>query len=280
MGAWKKSLSTSVLMFGIFAACVVPSLSKATDAVATPKARLRNIVRNKLPAGASVVGLEFKILKVNDAGGQAAVDPEEHSFKVGDSFLVKIKPQDDVYVYVFTEGPGSDAEPPRRTCLLPESPDTPLLVRADEEISLPENGDLFTFEPPAGEEKLVVVALKEPNSDLNLIASQAFSESTKRLRSDAEKQEQSKAVAAIEGLRERAVKGVRTRGAASSKKMVDAIEGAMAKAGSDAGRAQLEASDAESGGTEVVAINTPELIIDIPLRSRSADRAGVSPTNP
>ena len=42
---------------------------------------------------------------VDDAGNERAVDPAEHTFDVGDSFLVRIRPHDDLYVYVFNEGP-------------------------------------------------------------------------------------------------------------------------------------------------------------------------------
>lgn len=259
----RKIVSVVSLCLALFALCPLPAT--AAETAAPPKARLRNIVRKSLPENAKVIGLEFSVLDVEDNGTRTAVDPEEHAFEVGDSILVSIKPQDDLYVYVFTEGPDGT-----RACLLPESPDSPLLVPAGAEISLPENGDLFTFEPPAGEEKLVVVALKQPNPDLAFVEQAAFKAPGQRVVSGTEQEQISRATAAMAGVRERGLKGVRMRGSPS--KMTAAIE-SLAHSGDSASEPAQFATppDAESRSTEVVRINAPEIIVDIPLRSRKAN---------
>lgn len=262
MVRWKISFVAS-LCLAVVAVCPLPS--NAVETAAPPKTRLRNIVRKSLPENARVIGLEFSVLDVDTNGTKTAVDPEEHSFEVGDSILVSIKPQDDLYVYVFTEGPDG-----KRACLLPESPDTPLLVKAGEEVSLPDNGDLFTFEAPAGEEKLVVVALKEPNHDLAFMEQAAFKAPGQRVISGAEQERLERSTAAMEGVRERGLKGVRMRG--SQAKLKSAIESLGQSGDSASEPAQFIAPpDVESRSTEVVRVNAPEIVVDIPLRSRKAN---------
>lgn len=257
----------ATLAIGAFAPAVAsaepaPAAPAVTPKAMAPKVSMRNIVRNKLPADANVIGLEFTVLKVDSAGSHSAVNPEDHSFQIGDSFLVKIRPQDEVYVYVFTEGPEG-----KRACLLPEKPDEPLLVKQGMEISLPENGDTFTFEHPAGEEKFVVVALKQPNPDLDLLAAAAFKEPGKTL-NNSEREQQARADAAIDGLRERGGQAVRLRGGSRLEQQVrsglEQIE---------TNRTQfIKPPDETVTHSEVVGINTSEIIIDIPLRSEAVAR--------
>jgi hypothetical protein len=237
--------------FGV-ASRVLPAAETTTPG----KVSMRNIVRSKLPPDAKVIGLEFTVLKIDSAGTQSAVDPEDHSFQIGDSFLVKIRPQDDVYVYVFTAGPQG-----KRSCLLPEDPAEPLLVKQGVEISLPEDGGAFTFEPPAGEEKLVVVALKEPNSDLDLLASAAFEEPGKKM-TDQEQEQQAQADAAIDGLRQRGGAAVRLRGGSSLEREVSSRMEARTQF--------IVPPDGTTPHSEVVGVNASEIIVDIPLRSEAA----------
>lgn len=227
-----------------------------TAAPAKESTRMRNIVRNKLPPDAKLIGLEFTVLKIDSAGSESAIDPEDHSFEIGDCFLVKIRPQDDVYVYVFTEGPDG-----KRACLLPEDPAQPLLVKQSEEISLPENGDSFSFEPPAGEEKLVVVAIKEPNRDLDRLAEAAFKEPGKNLNNE-QREQRARTDAAIEGLRERGGKVVRLKGGSNrEREVISRMES----------RTQfIVPPDETTPHSEVVGVNTSEIIVDIPLRSQAA----------
>jgi len=141
--------------------------------------RQRNIVRKKLPKGMNSIALEYTVVLVDDGGGQKAVDPAEHTFAVGDSFLVRIRPQDDLYVYVFNEGPQG-----KRVCLLPAADEKPQLVRAGTDITLPDDGSYFTFEPPAGEEKLLVVALPQATDDIRLLATSVFKGQSEALRTE------------------------------------------------------------------------------------------------
>jgi len=257
---------TRAIVSAALAAVVVsPAASQAADGAATAPAGVtyRNIVRKQLPKEATVIGLEYTVMTVDKNGNERAVDPESHSFHVGDSFLVKIKPQDDVYVYVFTEGPTGEKQ-----CLLPAESESPMLVRADSEISLPDDGGWFEFQPPAGDENLVVIAVPEPNTKLNMLAAAAFRAPNKRL-TVAEEAQKRQAEAEVTSVRERGTKGIRTRGPV--KKNLGSLTAAFDQ---QAGDAMVIVPPAEGkGSTEVVRrlgenAGAAELIIDIPLRSR------------
>ena len=131
--------------------------------------RTRNVVRKKLPRDVKSIALEYSVILVDENGNEKPVDPVNHTFEVGDSFLVRFRPQDDLYVYVFNQGPKGE-----RACLLPQDDEKPKLVGKGVEISLPDDGSYFTFEPPAGEEKMIVVALQQPVDDLRLLARSVF----------------------------------------------------------------------------------------------------------
>ena len=131
--------------------------------------RSRNVVRKKLPRDVKSIALEYSVILVDENGNEKPVDPVNHTFEVGDSFLVRFRPQDDLYVYVFNQGPKGE-----RACLLPQDDEKPKLVEKGGEISLPDDGSYFTFEPPAGEEKMIVVALQQPVDDLRLLARSVF----------------------------------------------------------------------------------------------------------
>jgi hypothetical protein len=124
---------------------------------------LRNILLQKLPPGTKIIGLDYTVEIENDQGvRQPLTAPaDQYPFKVGDRFGVTITPQDDVFVYVFTQGPSG-----KRAVLLPESKDKPLQVKSGEKVSLPLGGASFEFAPPAGDEKLRVVALRQHNPAL------------------------------------------------------------------------------------------------------------------
>lgn len=262
---WNRSTRAIawVMLTGVLFFAVKPA--HAADAVATTPAGVsyRNIVRKQLPKEANVIGLEYTVMTVDKDGNEKAVDPESHPFHIGDSFLVRIKPQDDVYVYVFTEGPTGDKQ-----CLLPAESESPTLVRSETEISLPDDGGWFEFQPPAGNEKLVVIATKEPNTKLNLLAAAAFRESGKRL-SVAEEAEKKQANAEVTAVRERGTKGIRTRGPV--KKNLGSLTTEFDQQAGDA--TVIVPPSEEKPATEVVRrlgdqAGAAELIIDIPLRSR------------
>ena len=132
------------------------------------EARTRNVVRKKLPRDVKSIALEYSVILVDENGNEKPVDPVNHTFEVGDSFLVRFRPQDDLYVYVFNQGPKGE-----RACLLPQDDEKPKLVAKGVEISLPDDGSYFTFQPPAGEEQMIVVALQKP-VDLRLLSLSVF----------------------------------------------------------------------------------------------------------
>jgi hypothetical protein len=249
---------------GLVAVCLMtlPASVHAADTATAEKpaasaVKLRNIVRKQLPQDARAIGLEFKVVALDKAGTEQSVDPESHSFQIGDSFLVKIKPQDDVYVYVFTEGPKGD-----RHCLLPAAEEKPAFVQAGKEISLPDDGGWFEFQPPAGSEKLVVIATKEANEKLNLLAATAFNEAGRKL-SSAEEAKKAALDAEVSAVRERGL---------NKKKLGSLTDGFDAENGR-----QTVVDPPQDGESTTLAISRVgsnagpvELIVDIPLRSKAA----------
>ena len=259
-----KSLMSSVLaaagIGGLFAALAGASAPAAEPAVA--EVRERNVIRKQLPKNVKSIALEYTVVAVDDTGKERSVDPQSHTFKVGDSFLVRIRPQDDVFVYVFNEGPTGD-----RSCLLPSEAEKPPLVKKGEEISLPDDGGYLTFSEPAGEEKLVVVALTEPNDDLRLLTSAVFKSghSTGAKLTTEQRAAKQQADAGMDSLRQRAAKGVQSRGPV--RKLVERAEGI----GAGERVTHVEPprpGEAASYGIAVSA-GDPELFLDIPLRSQA-----------
>lgn len=237
---------------------------------AEPAVRQRNIVRKKLPRNVKSIALEYTVVLVDKNGKEQTVDPAEHTFELGDSFLVKIRPEDDLYVYVFNEGPGGE-----RTCLLPAADEQPQRVKAGSDIELPDDGGYFTFEPPAGEEKLVVVALPEPTADVQLLASVAFKSHEAQageLQSDAAAEAKKQADATIESLREKSGANTRTRGPV--RKVIERVDGGIGKQTVSHVEPPLD-GERSSYGIAIVAEDGsgPELVLDIPLRSRIAASA-------
>ena len=224
--------------------------------------RTRNIVRKQLPTNVKSIALEYTIVLLDDNGREIAVDPIDKTFKVGDSFLVKIRPQDDMYVYVFTEGPQGD-----RACLIPARNEKPFFVTKDTDIKIPDDGGYFTFNPPAGEEKLLVVAVSEPTDDVRILARTVFKEKSGALKTEAEKAANAaQGDAAARGLRDRAT--LNSRG--PSKALVDRAKSAPPVARhtnvEPPGDGEQTSFALAVAGPEA---GNPELILDIPLRSQA-----------
>ena len=224
--------------------------------------RERNVIRKQLPKNVKSLALEYTVISIDDNGRERHVDPNAYTFAVGDSFLVRIRPQDDVYVYVFNEGPTGD-----RVCLLPSEGEQPHLVKKGAEIALPDDGGYFMFSEPAGEEKLVVVALSEPNDDLRLLTSAVFKSgrSAAATLSSAQREAKKQADSGMESLRQRAGKGVQSRGPV--RKLVERVDGL------GAGERVTHVEPPQAGETSsygiAVSAGEPELFLDIPLRSRA-----------
>jgi len=218
----------------------------------------RRIVRKRLPGHVRSIALEYEVLRIDEGDRPVAVDPATHTFSVGDSFLVKIRPEDDLYVYVFNEDAARN-----RACLLPARDEPPRLVKRGDEIVLPDDGGYFTFEPPAGEEKLVVVALPEPTDDLKLLAGAVF-RSRDAADAAAAAEEQGRADAALGVLRDRSLQSrgpvgafVERVGAEGSGRATH-VEPPAAGAAASYGIAIAPADDAQ-----------PELVLDIALKSQA-----------
>lgn len=255
--------------FGRLATCLLASVGGllpvavcTAEEPAIAEVRARNIVRKQLPKDVKSIALEYTIVFLDQNGKEITVDPVEKTFKVGDSFLVKIRPQDDMYVYVFNEGPRGD-----RTCLVPARSEKPLFVRKDVEIAIPDDGGYFTFNPPAGDEKLLVVAVSEPTDDVRILARTVFKEKSGTIKTDAEKAENAaQGEAAAKAIRDRAAAGVKTRGPSTA---------TVARAGKpDARIINVEPPGNGEQSSFALAIagpsaGNPELILDIPLRSRA-----------
>jgi hypothetical protein len=247
------------------AAVAIAAADKDPATPARPEAttRDRNVVRKKLPPNFKSIALEYTILLADEKGSHRPVDPAEHTFEVGDSFLVRIRPQDDLYVYVFNEGPGGE-----RVCLLPAADEPPHLVKSGDEIELPDDGGFFTFEPPAGEEKLVVVALAEPTDDVRLLASAVFKGQGGGLNGESAAEARKQADAAIDRLRETSGATVRTRGPV--RKVIERLESGVPAGGTVSHVEPPHDGESSSYGIAVSAAGDagPNLILDIPLRSQ------------
>jgi hypothetical protein len=252
--------ATMRLTAAALAALVMTITASGPAAEPATQVRERNVIRKQLPKNVKSIALEYTVIAIDDTGKEQFVDPQKHTFKVGDSFLVRIKPQDDVYVYVFNEGPTGE-----RACLLPAGDERPPLVKSGVEISLPDDGGFFTFAEPAGEEKLVVVALPEPNDDLKLLASAVFKSgrSGSAALTTAQAAAKKDADAKMDALRQRSANGVQSRGPV--RKVVERADGL------GAGQRVIHVEPPAGGETSSygIAVSTgdPELFLDIPLRS-------------
>lgn len=242
---------------------LLPAAVGTTAEPAVAELRPRNIVRKQLPKNVKSIALEYTITLLDENGKEIAVDPVNQTFKVGDSFLVKIRPQDDMYVYVFTEGPKGD-----RACLIPARNEKPFFVTKDTDIKIPDDGGYFTFNPPAGEEKLLVVAVSEPTDDVRILARTVFKEKSGTLKTEAEK-----AANAAQG--DAAARGMRDRAKLNSRGPSKALVERAKSATPDARHTNVEPPGDGEQTSFALAVAGPEagkpqLILDIPLRSQAA----------
>ena len=257
--------TTFGISLGITFVAVIGAGPAAAQEPAAGAVRERNVIRKQLPKHIKSIALEYTVIAIDDTGKEKFVDPASHTFKVGDSFLVRIRPQDDVYVYVFNEGPTGE-----RACLLPSAGEKPPLVKKNVEISLPDDGGFFTFAEPAGEEKLVVVALAEPNDDMKLLTSAVFKagRSAAATLSSEQRAAQKQADAGMESLRQRAGKATQSRGPV--RKVVD--RASTMAAGDRVIHVEPPGPGESSSYGIAVSAGNPELFLDIPLRSQDAAR--------
>ncbi len=163
-----------------------------------------------LPAGVEkIVALEYTVL-LRTPTGDEPVDANVHRFKIGDQVRVRIKPLNGLYIYIFHEGASG-----KRVCLLPEQRERPPLALPDKTLELPSDGSVFEFTPPAGDEKLIVVALEQPSDNLAALADTIFKKPEVTL-TDAEKQLRDEVKAhgeqTLKSILDRQTQGTRYRG--------------------------------------------------------------------
>jgi len=193
---------------------ILPSVGRAAE----PPAKWRNIIRTRLQPDVQAVALEYTILLAKD-GQERPVDPNTYQFAVGDQFLVRIEAKDDMFIYVFTEGPEGE-----KSCLQPTDQERPPFVKKGERIELPGDG-LFQFATPPGEEKFIVVATAEPSKDLASLANVVFRKPNQLLTA-AEQEQKAKLLGEykqkMESTLKEKVAGAKTRGVLK-KESVDAF---------------------------------------------------------
>lgn len=247
MNGSTRSVATRMLAArGLLVAVLLPAALPTTTSGQQPQpgVKERKVALKDLPANARVIGLTFEVIHVDADGVHKPVNvaPEQYPFSIGDEFFLRIKPQSDLFVYVFTEGPDG-----KRSRLLPESPDKPLRVVANKEIDIPSDGrKIFTFEAPAGEEKLIVVAMEEHKpQDMDRLLQQAFQWQGQKFNPN----------------------GNKARG--GKKQMANRV----GKLVPGSGDIQVEAiPDEETPYGEVTGINTSNLVVGISLNSRPRDQ--------
>jgi hypothetical protein len=250
------------LRFGLLP--VLLALISAVSWGAEPKVRWRNIVRTKLPQDVSAVALEYTILLAQN-GKERPVDPNTYHFAVGDEFLVRIEAKDDMYIYIFTEGPEGE-----KSCLQPTSDERPPSVKKGEKIELPGDG-YFQFATPPGEERFIVVATTEPSKDLSALANVVFRKPNQLLTA-AEQEQKTKLLGEYKQkmastLKEK-VSGAKTRGILK-KENVDAFTKEL---GSKKRGVIEEPPNGAETSTFAMAVSKadagkPELLINISLKS-------------
>jgi hypothetical protein len=235
-------------------------LAQAAD----QEVRWRNITRERLPKDVEAVALEYTVILVKD-GQERPIDPVGHQFDIGDRILVRIQPKDDMYIYIFTEGPQGD-----KSCLLPASEDKPPLVKQGKFIELPDDG-FFRFDEPAGEEKLIVVATRQESKDLAALANVVFRK-PQELLTDQEKKEQKNRIDQVEKSLQSSnkvkVAGAKRRGILSQ----DAVDEFNAEVQVKKRGTIEEPPHGKETSTFAMAVadrsaGAPELLIDIPLKS-------------
>lgn len=233
-------------------------------AAADPDVRWRNISRERLPQNVAAVALEYTVILVKD-GQERPVDPVGHQFDVGDRILVRIEPKDDMYIYIFTEGPEGD-----RSCLLPTSDEQPHFVKRGKVLELPDDG-FFRFDEPPGEEKLIVVATAEPSKDLSALAHVVFHKPADTL-TPQEKLEKKNRIAQFD----QRLQSSNALKAEHAKSRGILSQGAVEKFNADVKAKKRGILEEPPHGSETSSFamavaekssGSPELLIDIPLKS-------------
>lgn len=123
----------------------------------------------------NATSINYRILLLQPDGKEKFVDEDEYTFKFGEQFRLEIEADNDLYLYVFHEGPDG-----KRTVLVPDKYDEGYvpLVRKGEKTIIPDDGTYFEFVEPPGTERLLVYAT--PEKQPTLTPEDAFREQDKQ----------------------------------------------------------------------------------------------------
>lgn len=237
----------------------------------------KNEVPDKLPGDLrKVIALEYTVLlrKSNDGDEKAEeepIDPHDHEFKLGDKIRVQVEPLSDLYIYIFHEGASGE-----RTCLLPSDEETPPLAKGERKLRLPSDGGYFEFMPPAGEERLIVVATEE-KVDRSVLASLVFKKPDEKLSTEEQAIQQklkARAQKTLKSIREQRAQGTKFRGLFTDEVLAE-VAGELKDEGGT--RAVLEEPPHGAQTSTFTMSVSPdkdgagELFVSIPLKSTSGD---------
>jgi len=216
-----------------------------------------------------VIALEYTVL-LKKADEEVPVDPHATSFQLGDRIRVQIQPLSDLYIYIFHEGASGN-----RSCLLPSEEETPPLAKRDQVLRLPNDGGYFEFEPPAGDERLIVVATETP-VDVKVLTTLVFKAPDEKLTPEEEAIQQKlkgRVHKTLKSIREQVSQGTKFRGLFSDEllnEVGDELKGTTTTRavleepphGKQASTFTMSVSPDKEGATE--------LFVSIPLKSTAA----------
>ena len=149
----------------------------------------------------NVLLLDFEVLLTGSDGVEKTVNPSAHKFAIDDEIRVRVKPASDMHVYIFHEDRDGKKVP-----LLPNAAEKAPFAKAGEAIELPGDGTVFKFTPPAGREKLIIVAADQPITDLRTWA-EAINKMEKGLPADQQSKIKSKGETTLESIKTSVEKG-------------------------------------------------------------------------
>lgn len=257
-----------LIMFPGFATAAEPSFRDLVRKFVSKQSSEGKSGLASLPDGVDkIVALEYTVLMRTPDGDQP-IDAAKHQFRVGDQIRLRIKPLSGLYIYIFHEGVSG-----HRLCLLPTEKETPPLAQPEKSLDLPSDGSVFEFAPPAGEEKLIVVALEQPSDDLAALSDVIFKKPDDKLTDDEKKIQESlkgRHQQTLKSILERQAQGTRYRGLFSDEALAGVAQ-QMQKRGTT--RALLE-EPPHDGLTSTFAMSAAhkgaghgELYVTIPLKS-------------
>lgn len=163
-----------------------------------------------LPHGVEkVLALEYTVL-LRKSDREEAVDAATYEFHIGNQIALRIQPLNEFFLYVFHEDHAGHL-----VCLRPADKSTPPAAKPDRPLKLPDEGGVFEFGSPPGDEKLILVASDVACEELAALADAVFKKPESEL-SPAEKQMRAELSARCEktlrGIDERQSQGPTYRG--------------------------------------------------------------------